>query len=256
MQDGALISVWCNPLHTDELWPVFLTLVWEVQGRQLSRHHSALTFVSFCNWLCCCHSPPVSGQCQGSGGGPLWWPGIGCSGWSTPPGPGTPVWPACCRLSCRSARWRTCLADTDTWPRLWGRGQATAGSWRRDGVSWETRAASTRTGTGSGRAAGGESRGPGSPGTPPPSPRTGSWSKGWGRSSGSDVTELTLVLRGHWRLSICPWLAVTSLRASFEESAERGLVLVTEYWARAEQSSSRPRKGPRADILLNWFHEL
>ena len=63
-------------------------------------------------------------------------------------------------------------------------------------------------------------------------------------------------MRGHWRLSICPWLAVTSLRASFEESAERGLVLVTEYWARAEQSSSRPRKEPRADILLNWFHEL
>ena len=60
-----------------------------------------------------------------------------------------------------------------------------------------------------------------------------------------------MVFRGHWRLSIWPWLAVTSLMASFEESEERGLVLVTEYWARAKQSSSRPRNRQRADIFLN-----
>ena len=43
------------------------------------------------------------------------------------------------------------------------------------------------------------------------------------------VVWFTLVLRGHWRLSICPWLAVTTLMVSLEERAERGFVLVTEY---------------------------
>ena len=179
MQDGALISVWCNPRHTDELWS-YGQFSWhwfekcKVGNCPGISQHSQLTFVSFSDWLCYCHSPRVSGQCEGSVGGPLWWPGIGSSGWSPPPGPGTPVWPACYRLSCRSAHWRTCLAYTDTWPGLWGLAQVTPDSWRRDGVCWETRAVNIRTVTGNGRAAGGGSWGSGSPGMPPPSPRTGS----------------------------------------------------------------------------------
>ena len=45
----------------------------------------------------------------------------------------------------------------------------------------------------------------------------------------ASCSKFTLELGGHCRLSICPWLAVTTLMVSFEERGERGLVLVTEY---------------------------